>query len=424
MANGLTAAAQQIQSLGRGSDTMLAHVSPDEAKFIDYMQGGRQTNPMTGLPEYGMFGDILKAVARAAGAIGGFMVGGPAGAAAGSGIATKLTGGSWKDALGSAALSGIGSWGAQGLTGGGWDPTQGPGMAATNAGLGDMTGGLGDVANGINITPQGSLGSQFLAAAKSTPGIAAAIGAQMGQSPVQPKPGVLPPQDKINLNVVPQPRKYMPYPGDPLHFAEPVNGQQAPGMGYEFYSPLNPQPIYQARGGPVRRMAMGGPLAPAPMPMMGTPALAGPQLGMRGARMGGADMPGQPGSAIQSVPAGGIGGIGHNDQDIRKAAMLGYMGIPLGSGMGGMSRGGTVSGPGDGQSDDIPAQLSAGEHVVDAGTVSAMGNGSNAAGQRVMEQIKQHVRAQAGMKNPKVPMHVVSLGDAAIARAKRRAGVG
>lgn len=441
MNTGLGFAAQQVQAAGRQPDTQLAHISPSEAQFIDYLQGGRKTNPLTGLPEYSMFGDILKAVARAAGAIGGFMVGGPAGAAAGSGIATKLTGGSWKDALTGAALSGVGSWGAQALTGGG------TGILGSGGNVADTAAMQSAVAAGApGVTPSvlsgvaPGIGGQFMNAATSWPGIAAGLGANMANSPAPVTPGKLPPQDNINLNVKPQPRTYNPYPGDPLHFAEPVNGQQAPGTGWEFYSPLNPQPIYMSRGGGVRRMALGGPFAPAPQPMLGSPALSGPQLGGRGADTSGIGMPGQPGAAVASVPAGGVGGIGHNELNIRRAAMMGYMGIPLGGGQGmahgGIIRGpqihrpaisggfhGPVSGPGTGVSDSIPAMLSTDEHVLSAQDVANFGGGSSSAGHDVIDNLKHDMRVKAGFKNPNKSTNGASINNSMIARAQRRAGV-
>lgn len=57
-----------------------------------------------------------------------------------------------------------------------------------------------------------------------------------------------------------------------------------------------------------------------------------------------------------------------------------------------------VRGPGDGTSDDIPAKLSDGEYVMDAGTVSMLGNGSNEAGARKLDQLRKRIRMDAGKK--------------------------
>jgi hypothetical protein len=72
-----------------------------------------------------------------------------------------------------------------------------------------------------------------------------------------------------------------------------------------------------------------------------------------------------------------------------------------------LARGGAFSSPGgddyvpdpghgDGTSDDIDAKLSGGEYVMDAGTVSMLGNGSNEAGARALDQLRQRVRKHAG----------------------------
>ena len=58
-----------------------------------------------------------------------------------------------------------------------------------------------------------------------------------------------------------------------------------------------------------------------------------------------------------------------------------------------MADGGDVS---DGRSDDVPAMLSHGEHVVDAETVSLLGNGSNDAGHARLEKMKSDIRKRKG----------------------------
>ena len=56
-------------------------------------------------------------------------------------------------------------------------------------------------------------------------------------------------------------------------------------------------------------------------------------------------------------------------------------------------QGSYVQGPGDGQSDDIPAMLADGEYVFDAEIVSALGNGSNKAGAQLLDKMREHIRA-------------------------------
>ena len=55
--------------------------------------------------------------------------------------------------------------------------------------------------------------------------------------------------------------------------------------------------------------------------------------------------------------------------------------------------GGHIAGDAPGQSDKVPAMLSDGEFVFDADTVSALGDGNNAAGASVLEKMRQNIRA-------------------------------
>jgi hypothetical protein len=51
-AQGLKSLAQELQDYGRGGDTMLAHINPQEAAMLKAMGGSGTINPDTGLPEY------------------------------------------------------------------------------------------------------------------------------------------------------------------------------------------------------------------------------------------------------------------------------------------------------------------------------------------------------------------------------------
>jgi hypothetical protein len=432
---GLSQAAKQIQSYGRGRDTMLAHIAPDEAQFIDAIQGGRRINPMTGLPEYGLFGKILKAVVRVGGAIGGFMIGGPAGAAAGSAAATKLTGGSWKDALKAGAMSGVGSYATQGLTGGGWNLTgaaRGAGAAASpgaGSAVGDGASGIGAALSptaqataaglptgapmglGASLANAGA-GSSALgtspglmsgmaslapAAAPAASGLGATLApiggfagaaaglgglsAPLSANRLGPSPSV--PETSINLNVKPFNRGYRSPAVDLTNWAE------RPG-GLQFFDEVNPEPEYLRQGGPVRRYNAGGGVMPMRQP-------GGGMGGMAGLRN-----PGIP-SQIESPHFENPMAIRQQAMDnspaaqrakIRQAAVFGYMNA---------KDGGAIKGPGTETSDSIPAMLSDGEHVVDAATVRAAGGGNVDRGHKAIERFKQKARRAAGVKNPKKP---------------------
>jgi hypothetical protein len=59
---GLADAAKALQSRGRHGDTVLAHINPQEAQMLRQAGGLGTTNPYTGLPEYGFFRSVWKAV--------------------------------------------------------------------------------------------------------------------------------------------------------------------------------------------------------------------------------------------------------------------------------------------------------------------------------------------------------------------------
>ena len=69
--------------------------------------------------------------------------------------------------------------------------------------------------------------------------------------------------------------------------------------------------------------------------------------------------------------------------------------------------GGAVNGPGTTTSDSIPANLSNGEHVMDANTVSAIGGGDNAAGQSMLNNF----RAQYQQAQPETPAPGSPIGN-------------
>jgi hypothetical protein len=56
------AAAERARRAGRGDDEILMHVTPDEAQILEGMWGKPQTNPNTGLPEYGFFKKAWKKI--------------------------------------------------------------------------------------------------------------------------------------------------------------------------------------------------------------------------------------------------------------------------------------------------------------------------------------------------------------------------
>jgi hypothetical protein len=169
---GLADAAQYLASKGRYGDTMLAHITPEEADMLQRMGGSGTINPETGLPEFFLkkifsavksvvksvvnvvkkalqspVGKILGTIALAT-VLGPTAIGltlGSAGTAAlASGAVTLASGGSLKEALVAGAMGYIGGGG----TFGGVSPLKAvgeflPGAAGSALNTGLTTGALG-----------------------------------------------------------------------------------------------------------------------------------------------------------------------------------------------------------------------------------------------------------------------------------------
>ena len=123
---GIADAAEYLRRQGRNGDTMLAHITPQEAQLLKRMGGSGTINPATGLPEF-FLKKVFKAVTAPIKKIASSTVGrivltvalgavlGPAGlglstALAGgiaAGATTLAAGGSLKDALISGAIGGM-----------------------------------------------------------------------------------------------------------------------------------------------------------------------------------------------------------------------------------------------------------------------------------------------------------------------------
>ena len=369
MTMGLVNAAKQIESYGRGPDTSLAHISPDESAMLDYMQGGRRMNPVTGLPEYSLFGKILKAVAKIGASTVGFMYGGPLGAAAASAAVSKLTGDSWKSALTTGAISGItsgiGSYasgvgkGASGLSRlGEVATTSGNTIASRAADIAIMQKAIdaGSAAVPSAVVGGGAdlvttnVGPGMFSGAAAAPAAATGLSA-LGSNIMNAGYGVLGAGVGAAISNQPKPATPLPTPYQvPYDPNNVFSWMRKPSQQQQIaVSPMN---TYQNNAPEMQMYADGGDVAPAGMGLPQSAAM--PQL--------------------------------------MSAAQFGYLNARTG---------GRIAGPGDGKSDDIPALLSNGEHVIDAATVSDLGNGDNDAGQKRLEEIKHKIRSSAGRKNPR-----------------------
>lgn len=446
---GLVQAAREIESYGRGPDTTLAHISPDEAEFIDYLQGGRKTNPHTGLAEYSAFGKILKAVARAGASYVGYYYGGPLGAAAATGLTTKLTGGSWNEAAKAAVMAGVGSYAAQGLSGAGW------GAAGNNTALSNALEGSAG-ASGAGAGAGAGVGAGDATAAGLPSGGSSGLGASLASSeatsPLPNSPGFWSNLENGGLNsqvaagsIEPALSATAPaalsgsapsattglgllsgltshVPGGTPALMAAYGGLTGAPLSHEEDDDEQPPPGY---GGTVNLNV--APLARAYRAYAGDPTKFGEKAGgwsffdevnpkpVYLAQGGGAMGPRQPGAGMQGL--GGIRQLGVPSQlqapqfgglqrqqlstspedqrmALRRAAVLGYMNA---------KDGGPVRGPGGPTDDEVPAMLSSDENVWDAATVKLAGKGSYERGHRAMQRMKERVRREAGMKHPSKP---------------------
>ena len=112
--------------------------------------------------------------------------------------------------------------------------------------------------------------------------------------------------------------------------------------------------------------------APA-MPQMGGLGMQQPKPQMPVPQVGQQPMP----QLMQGMKSGGLPAVSN---------------VPLAEGRLDFRQGSAVHGPGDGQSDDIPAMLADGEYVIDAETVAQIGNGSTKAGAKALDEFRQNIR--------------------------------
>lgn len=197
---GLTQLTQSVAGSGRGGDSTLAFITPDQMSLLKSRGGAGTINPQTGLPEYGWLGNLLKIVAPialtflapgigTALGVSAAMAASPVFAglvtAVGSTLVNKATGASWGDALKGGAIAGVLSGvgkavfaGAQGLSSsGGAGASAAGGVGATATGEAAAGAGASAVPAGIEgITVTGAQSPLASIAAASTAAAGNAIG--------------------------------------------------------------------------------------------------------------------------------------------------------------------------------------------------------------------------------------------------------
>jgi hypothetical protein len=157
-------------------------------------------------------------------------------------------------------------------------------------------------------------------------------------------------------------------------------GQTYPETYYTFGTPVdplqnlrNPTPYQQQ------------PQQPQMQPQMPPQAAQNAQQAPQGMQpMGMPQMPQMPpmGQMPQGMPPAGM----------KRGGLPALSNVPITNGRLNFRQGAAVHGPGDGQSDDIPAMLADGEYVIDAETVAQIGNGSTKAGAQALDKFRENIR--------------------------------
>lgn len=104
---------QELAKTGQGKDLVMVRMPLDVVKFMDKIQGNIKRDPTMGLQEFWGFGNILKSVVRVAATVGGGLLGGPVGAAAGNTLGRMATGQNAKKAAIASLPNALYAYGAQ-----------------------------------------------------------------------------------------------------------------------------------------------------------------------------------------------------------------------------------------------------------------------------------------------------------------------
>ena len=248
-------AAQQTQQYGRGEDSMLVHMTPNEVNSLRGLAqrfgGDLSVNPNTGLPEAGWLGKLLPTILGIAGAAFGIPTW-AIGLGVGAGQ-TALTGD-----LGKGLTAGLQAFGGAGL---GQAAGVGGKLGSVGADLGltkSLTGGVAGATGAPAAQTMTSSGAG--AVAPKSPGFLSKFGAEtsLGQKglvgkalPMMAGSAVL---GGVSAATAPKMPKYQPEedewnytpmgPGKrEVSFQTPEQMRQSGGAEYQYFTPSNPPPV-------------------------------------------------------------------------------------------------------------------------------------------------------------------------------------
>jgi hypothetical protein len=350
----LKASARKVQKAGRYGDTVLAHITPQEAALLKSRGGAGTINPKTGLPEYrSMFSiksinNFFKKAAPIVLPIAlNFLVPGLGAIASGfigAGVGSLIGGAKPKDALKSALIGGV---------------------------TGGLTAGIGNVVSGGNFFTgvEGALPSGFggTPATSGGPGFFESIG------------------DRVSNLFSPATGAPVPGGGDLPSLGAPVEIKTAP-ISESFGRPDVAKTASSGFGlGSLVDKGVGV-IQRNPLTSV---AVAGGLGALAAGSMGGKDKAAAPlikGPTTRELMAQNPSRYSFNISDFRPRSTTG-MGLFSAATGGLAAKGGKVDGPGTGTSDSIPARLSDGEFVFTAKAVRGAGGGDRMKGAKKMYEM-------------------------------------
>ncbi len=402
----LSPLAEMLKGQGRHGDTMLAHINPLEAMILKSMGGSGTINPKTGLPEY-FLGGIGRFFKKVLGPVGGAILGNMilpgAGALIGGGIGGMF--GHPNQRMGPLAGAGMGAFAPMAMGGLG---NLISGAGATGAG-GLLNSLAGQTANPLTsfLTPGmvsgGGTASPFSLSSLINGGNAASASTPFSMNPVAQLSSTLAPQSAGSS------------PGFLASLMEgagakgATTGQQTGSFLGQFLQPqnalstlmvgnslLNPPPS-------VERQAKAQYRAQAEAQKYLDDQLHEPDRMRQRAKLD-REVEREKWEPL-AEPADDFETEQVSPEDYERTGkwFRKYKKNPQGQRVEvPYARGGEVrrylDGDTGGQEDKIPAWLSDGEYVMDANTVSALGDGNNTAGAQRLDEFRKRLLKHKGMK--------------------------
>ena len=340
---GLASKANAVKRAGRGGDTLVIHVNKAEYDFMKERFGEPTINPKTGLPEFTPFYK-QKWFAPVAGAVA---------SAIGAPLVSEL--------LPSAVTTALGTTGSQMLSGG----LLGAGVGALSGGAqGALTGGLAGAATPAVLNAFGV--SNLPSQAASLLGI--------GGSSAADAAGMYGPNLPAGTSMYPTGSEVGPFPAGSAEAARaattasPLATAAGASSNLLKYAPLL-----------LAASAMGGGGQQQPQPQVQAQASQDPNMTRRLSAVD-FNRARKPVQVDKNYAYGPSQQFFENNQLPTVQAAKGHY----------------VKGGGTGTSDSIPAVLSDGEYVIDAQTVSMLGNGSSDAGADKLDKMREEVRKHKG----------------------------